>query len=270
MSAFLLTWNPDKWQWNDLARELHEFRTTGVLVRRWSCGRNRSLAQGDRVFFLKQGKRGRGLYASGYVQGSVFESTHFADPTKVSRYVTVAYDALLDPGTSLLQRDALSDGPLARVHWSTQGGGILIPPEALVALEPLWDTHVRSHGLNPQPIAFPDAEELVFPEGAPHEITVSAFERSAAARSACIASKGVTCRVCEFDFGHTYGRIGSGFIHVHHTRPLSGGGGRQRHTTVNDLEPVCPNCHNMIHRRSPPYGIQELRDIMRQQSGSRH
>jgi len=111
MSAFLLTWNPDKWPWNDLARELHEFRTTGVLVRRWSCGRSRSLAQGDRVFFLKQRKRGRGLYASGYEQCSAFFEHSFCSPTKASRYVTVAYDALLDPGTSLLQREALSDVP---------------------------------------------------------------------------------------------------------------------------------------------------------------
>lgn len=268
MSAFLLTWNPDKWPWDELARELDEFRTTGVLVRRWSCGRSRSLAQGDRVFFLKQGKHGRGVYASGYVQGSVYESTHFVNPAKSSRYVTVAYDAFLDPVTSLLRREALSEGPLALVHWSTQGGGISIPLEALAALEPLWDAHVRSHGLNPQPIAFSDEEELVFPEGASHEISVSTFERSAAARSSCIARKGIACRVCELDFGRTYGSIGAGFIHVHHTRPLSGGRGVQRHTTINDLEPVCPNCHNMIHRRNPPYSIQELRDIMRQQSGA--
>jgi 5-methylcytosine-specific restriction protein A len=184
--------------------------------------------------------------------------------------VTVAYDALLDPNTRLLHRESLADGPLASVHWSTQGGGISIPPEAIAVLESVWDAHVRSHGLYPQPLAFPDAGELIFPEGAPRAVTVQAFERSAAARSACIAQKGTACSVCELDFGRAYGQIGSGFIHVHHTRPLSGGGGRQRHTTVNDLEPVCPNCHNMIHRRSPPYGIQELRDIMRQQAESHH
>jgi 5-methylcytosine-specific restriction protein A len=27
---------------------------------------------------------------------------------------------------------------------------------------------------------------------------------------------------------------------------------------VKDLEPVCPNCHAMLHRKDPPYSIEEL------------
>jgi hypothetical protein len=27
---------------------------------------------------------------------------------------------------------------------------------------------------------------------------------------------------------------------------------------VKDLRPVCPNCHAMIHRRSPPLSIEEI------------
>ena len=185
MPAFLLTWNPDKWSWAELPRDLDEFRRSGVLVGRWSCGRSKSLISGDRVFFLKQGSRGRGIYASGYVQGGVFEEVHFADPSKLSRYVTVAYDVLLDPSTGLLQRDALNVEPLHLVNWGTQGGGIRIAPEAVNALEALWAGHVRTQGLEPQRQGFPDDEEIVFPEGATREITVKAFERSAAASALC-------------------------------------------------------------------------------------
>jgi predicted HNH restriction endonuclease len=26
---------------------------------------------------------------------------------------------------------------------------------------------------------------------------------------------------------------------------------------VNDLKPVCPNCRAMIHRRTPPYSLED-------------
>lgn len=263
MPAFLLTWNPDKWPWPNLSRELNEFRTSGVVVRQWSCGQSKSLTSGDRVFFLKQGSRGRGIYASGYVQGAVFRDVHYADPTKMSRYVTVAYDVLLDPSTGLLPREALNADPLDLVNWGTQGGGIRIVPEAANALEVLWEGHVRTQGLEPLRQGFPDDDELVFPEGTAREITVKAFERSAAAVALCKAMKGTACRVCDVDFGRAYGQIGRGFIHVHHTKPLASR--ERRRTTMRDLEPVCPNCHNMLHKRCPPFTIEELKEIMRQQ-----
>ena len=263
MPAFLLTWNPDKWSWPELSRNLEEFRATGVLVGRWSCGRSKSLASGDRVFFHKQGVRGRGIFASGYVQGGVFDDVHFADASKRSRYVTVAYDALLDPSTGLLPREALNAEPLNRVNWQTLGGGIRIVPDAANALEILWESHVRSQGLAPQRDGFPDDDELLFPEGASREITVKAFERSAAAAALCRAMKGTVCRVCGMDFAKTYGRIGIGFIHIHHTQPLAGG--QQRRTAVSQLEPVCPNCHSMLHKRCPPFTIDELKEIVKQQ-----
>jgi 5-methylcytosine-specific restriction protein A len=266
MAAYLLTWNPDKWGWEELAQELQEFRDTGALVRQWSCGNRKSLMNGDRVFFLKQGKRGRGLYASGYVQGEVFEAAHFTNPEKTSRYVNVAYDVLLDPDTALLPREMLDQGPLSRVHWSPQGGGMTIPEEAVETLERVWDAHVRSHGLSPSRAEFPDEHDVLFLEGDSRQTTVGAYERSAAARSMCISRKGSTCRVCGLDFGRAYGSIGVGFIHVHHVAQLAGGG--RRMTSVDDLEPVCPNCHSMIHRRHPPFGISELREIMRQQGGN--
>jgi hypothetical protein len=31
---------------------------------------------------------------------------------------------------------------------------------------------------------------------------------------------------------------------------------------VNDLRPVCPNCHAMLHKRVPQYTIDELREII--------
>ena len=30
----------------------------------------------------------------------------------------------------------------------------------------------------------------------------------------------------------------------------------------NDLVPVCPNCHYMLHRSEPPYTIEELKTML--------
>lgn len=59
---------------------------------------------------------------------------------------------------------------------------------------------------------------------------------------------GYRCAVCGFDFYETYGEIGKNFIHIHHLKPLADLGGEQE-VAVDDLRPVCPNCHAMLHRK---------------------
>jgi 5-methylcytosine-specific restriction protein A len=100
-------------------------------------------------------------------------------------------------------------------------------------------------------------------EGSKQRITVNAYERNPKARKACIDHYGAQCQVCELDLGEKYGEIGKGFIHVHHLKPLSGIGEEYEIDPVQDLIPVCPNCHAIIHRRSPPYTIEEIKGLLR-------
>lgn len=110
------------------------------------------------------------------------------------------------------------------------------------------------------------AEEVPSPtlyiEGATTTIAINAYERSAAARLACIAHYGCLCVVCSFDFAARYGSIGANFIHVHHLVPLSEIGTNYEVDPIADLRPVCPNCHAMLHSRKEPYGIDELSAFM--------
>lgn len=99
-------------------------------------------------------------------------------------------------------------------------------------------------------------EEII--EGAVHEVVMNRYERSAKARAACLAAKGYRCAVCGMDFEGTYGDIGHEFIHVHHIVPISSIGKEYVIDGERDLVPVCPNCHNMLHRKEPPYSIEEL------------
>lgn len=103
--------------------------------------------------------------------------------------------------------------------------------------------------------------ETVF-EGAKKEIVVNCYERSHEAREKCIAAHGCKCAVCGMDFEKMYGEIGRGFIHVHHIVPISSIGEEYQIDPGKDLIPVCPNCHAMLHRKEPPYNVDDLRKLM--------
>ena len=97
-----------------------------------------------------------------------------------------------------------------------------------------------------------------FNEGKANQVLVNRYERDPAARRACIDYFGSSCVVCGFSFEERYGPIGKGYIHVHHLVPLSEVGENYKVDPVNDLRPICPNCHAMAHRRRPPYTIEDL------------
>jgi 5-methylcytosine-specific restriction protein A len=59
-----------------------------------------------------------------------------------------------------------------------------------------------------------------------------------------------------------YGELGREFIHVHHITPLSELGGPAPVDPAKDLVPLCPNCHAIVHRRRPPYTLDELRKAL--------
>lgn len=104
--------------------------------------------------------------------------------------------------------------------------------------------------------------EISFMEGREFIVELTKYERNLAARELCINYHGSTCLVCNFDFTRVFGEIGKGFIHVHHIVPVSQQGGEYKVNPVEDLRPLCPNCHAMAHRKNPPYTIDELKNIL--------
>lgn len=114
----------------------------------------------------------------------------------------------------------------------------------------------------------PYAEEIIsangvaLTEGAKRTVTVNTYERNSKARTRCIAHWGCLCAVCNFDFQKTYGDIGSGFIHVHHLVPLSEIGESYQVNPINDLRPICPNCHSMLHTSDPPLDMEQLKKLL--------
>lgn len=90
------------------------------------------------------------------------------------------------------------------------------------------------------------------------------YERDPEARRICVQHHGAKCRVCGIDFGEEYGDFGAGFIHVHHKTPVARAAkdGEYKVDPKDDLVPVCPNCHAMLHRHpDKPCTVEMLKTI---------
>ena len=99
-------------------------------------------------------------------------------------------------------------------------------------------------------------------EGKSKKVSINKYERDRKARIICIKHYGCKCVVCGFSFEVVYGGVGKDFIHVHHLVPISTIGEEYHLDPVNDLRPVCPNCHAMLHKSDPPFSIEELSSLI--------
>lgn len=90
-------------------------------------------------------------------------------------------------------------------------------------------------------------------------------ERNRGLRNRKVASakrvgRPVSCEVCSFDFGETYGQRGLDYIEVHHVLPLHASGPTT--TRLSDLVLLCANCHRMVHRGSPWLTTKDLKSLI--------
>ena len=111
----------------------------------------------------------------------------------------------------------------------------------------------------------PDELDAAAPirEGTRYQVLVNAYERNPEARRRCLAAHGTSCCICGFGFGAVYGEVAEGYIHVHHLRPLAEVGGEYEVDPVEDLRPVCPNCHAVLHLGGVCRSIEEVRQLLR-------
>ena len=101
-------------------------------------------------------------------------------------------------------------------------------------------------------------------EGVKKQVSVNKYERSSVARAKCIAAHGCSCKICGFNFEQAYGALGKDFIHVHHITPIHTIGQSYKIDYANDLIPVCPNCHAMLHREIDGkfYSVSALTELL--------
>lgn len=138
---------------------------------------------------------------------------------------------------------------------------------SLIALEEYIKYYAEQQGIDLDDISIPEPglegeeipDERFFTEGDVRDIHGIRYERDRDARKKCIEYYGCKCAVCGFDFESIYGELGKGFIEVHHIKPLSQRGGEYVVDPVQDLVPLCSNCHSMAHRG--PNKIVSIEDL---------
>lgn len=141
-----------------------------------------------------------------------------------------------------------TDGPVSDHQLITAWTGRVAA--AIVALLPLENA------------AAVEPEIIGYPEGALVAVQANRYERDRRNRAAALSIHGYGCQACDIVLTDLYGEAAAGFIEVHHLTPVSTLGPGYIIDPRTDLAPLCPNCHGMAHRRTPPYSIAELRSFL--------
>lgn len=121
-------------------------------------------------------------------------------------------------------------------------------------------TRLEEAGFFTLPEEIPAIPGLI--EGAAYTVQINAYERNPKARVQCIAHHKAVCAVCGFRFDAVYGTLAEKLIHVHHLKPLSAIGKKYVVDPINDLRPVCPNCHAVIHMGGECRSIEDARGMI--------
>ena len=116
-------------------------------------------------------------------------------------------------------------------------------------------------------------ENLVIEEGTRRVRNVQVYERSKKLREAAISRYMINghlqCSVCSFDFSTVYGERGKGYVEIHHQKPIfqyeDQDTAKFLEQALQNVVPVCSNCHRMIHReKNAPMPVEELRQLIEQ------
>jgi 5-methylcytosine-specific restriction protein A len=111
-------------------------------------------------------------------------------------------------------------------------------------------------------------DESIFREGSKITIEINKYERNIKAKQKCLKHFGRVCAVCNFKDNEIFGTEIS-IIEVHHKTPISNYSEEYEINAIEDLIPLCPNCHRAVHSKIPAYSIDELRKIIKTVGNSR-
>ena len=195
------------------------------------------------------------LKTSKYIDDEEYWMDETIDKKRLANYGRYAHFKLVErlPNLQDLSFDNLKKHGLKTVQRTQRIRGELLEYiESVLQLQPKN---------NDCEVDYP-ANEEAFYEGAVAKVLVNKYERNAKARNLCIEKHGCKCVVCGCDFAQRYGKLGEGFIHVHHVVPIGSIGKEYKLDPEKDLVPVCPNCHYMLHRTNPPMSPEQLQELL--------
>lgn len=146
LKTWLFTWNPKRWPWDDkyhgYLEMKHQIAQVGKAYAPWSCGLNKSIKAGDRVFLIRLGTEPRGIVASGFAATNVFEGLHWDSVRAANgdscRRIYIEFDTILDAEKEAILPIDLLNIRFPSVHWSSQCSGIEVPSIVSTELDAIW------------------------------------------------------------------------------------------------------------------------------------
>lgn len=144
MNAYLITHNPDNWAWTDFKTKVESAKSGIKVTEQWTC-HNQNVVIGDRIFIIRTGNKGRGIFGAGRCVRESYQAPHYnpekaANGENASR-IDVEFDYLLDPDSDeLLDPTEIDENSLQ--DWYPRNSGISINSDLVYDLELAWGNHI--------------------------------------------------------------------------------------------------------------------------------
>lgn len=261
------------WGYEEMQSLVEKFHSQGFVVNKWKFANCKADADDGDVYLWKggAGTKNKGLFASGKVVSQCYKDKDISSKGKGEVYVTyrdIRFDFLPKSAWEIaIPSDEIEE------YFGQKIGEILTlrasgqqfngDPDKL---RTLWQEIVLNRSLRPDhylPSEISEQDKAGYTEGSLEQIMVTRYERDPAARARCIEIHGAKCKICGFDYFRVYGKLGLGYIQVHHIVPVSRMGPGYKVNPEKDMIPLCANCHQMIHRTNSMLTPEDLEHRIR-------
>lgn len=147
---WFLTWNEDKWTWNNYVEWSVGTKNGKTYVEPWSCS-SKQPAIGDHVFLMKTGTDPKGILAHGYVCKSSYESPHY-DKERAANgdaipHIDVEFDRIQNYNSEPIIKLDILKTSFPEQNWSPQSSGIQIKCNPVKLLK-LWSDTIGEKSMS--------------------------------------------------------------------------------------------------------------------------
>ena len=136
--AYLLTWNPDNWNWSDYKDKVKVVKEGKTVIEPWTSS-SKQPNVGDQVFLLKSQV---GIIGHGHVERASYEAPHYdskkAQEGLTTNHIDVKFDWLMDEIENNYIPLDLLESVFSKQTWRPQSSGIEIKEEYINDLEKVY------------------------------------------------------------------------------------------------------------------------------------
>ena len=144
-NAWLLAWNPNSWDWEDLEEACEMTKRGESYSQTWSCASS-NVKVGDTVYLTTLGTDNNGIIASGRAVSEQYEYEHWDEQKraegKKNKGIDIELDYILNPFEKTPLRQEYLKKNYPEQHWSPQASGISIQEQYVKKLYENWMNYI--------------------------------------------------------------------------------------------------------------------------------